>query len=244
MSSAFWINWCNLADARRDEYLAWLHDTYIPKVLARPGVLGAAHYASVEKPPMPRQGRLKATPDAAVPNGDRYILIFGAENPYIFVDPTPAEFHASLTERDRAMLALRVSERTNIMMEEGVVIGPEGKDRTDPMAFSAAIQLGSWNARDYRDEDDQAAWYARSRLPLCMGTMPGCVATRKLISVSGWAKHACFYEFTSIEARNENYMKHDETNPDMAAWTDRVVRRLDHAPGSPNLARRIWPPVS
>jgi hypothetical protein len=27
----------------------------------------------------------------------------------------------------------------------------------------------------------------------------------------------------------------------MEAWTDRVVRKLNHAPGSPNLAHRIWP---
>jgi hypothetical protein len=29
----------------------------------------------------------------------------------------------------------------------------------------------------------------------------------------------------------------------MEAWTDRVVRKLNHAPGSPNLARRIWPQI-
>jgi len=29
----------------------------------------------------------------------------------------------------------------------------------------------------------------------------------------------------------------------MEEWTDRVVRKLVHAPGSPNVALRIWPPV-
>jgi len=36
MSSGFWITWCNLPDKGRDEYLSWMHGTYIPKVLARP----------------------------------------------------------------------------------------------------------------------------------------------------------------------------------------------------------------
>jgi hypothetical protein len=29
----------------------------------------------------------------------------------------------------------------------------------------------------------------------------------------------------------------------MEQWTDDVVRKLVHAPGSPNLAARIWPVV-
>lgn len=243
MSSGFWISWYNLPADRTQEYLSWCHEAYIPKVLARRGVLGAGHYASVEKAPMPREGRLTATSDPDVPNGDRYILIFGASSPHVFVDPTPAEFHASLRDQDRAMLSLRQGERSNIMMVEGGVVGPEGKTRTDEMAFAPAIQIGSWNANDYRDEDEQSAWYARSRLPHSMSTLPGSIATRKLISVSGWAKHACFYEFTSIEARNRHYIEHEEASPEVAAWTDKIVRRLRHAPGSPNLAQRIWPPV-
>jgi hypothetical protein len=30
----------------------------------------------------------------------------------------------------------------------------------------------------------------------------------------------------------------------MAAWTDTLVRKLVHAPGSPNVATRLWPPVT
>jgi len=29
----------------------------------------------------------------------------------------------------------------------------------------------------------------------------------------------------------------------MEAWTNRFIPKLTHAPGSPNVARRIWPPV-
>lgn len=244
VSPGFWINWCNLPERGCDEYLSWLHGTYIPKVLARPGVLGAAHYASLDKVPMPRQGRLKPTTDPTVPIGDRYILIFGGSSPHVFVNPAPAAFHASLTDSDRKMLAMRIGERSNIMMVEGQVCGPDGRNRADDMAFTPAIQLGSFNAGAYEDEDELSAWYAQWRLPRSMGTLPGCVQVRKLVSVSGWAKHACFYEFTSLEARNQHYIDHENANPEMEEWTDKVVRKLVHAPGSPNLARRIWPPVS
>lgn len=243
MNTGFWITWCNLPDKGREDYLSWLHGTYIPKVLARPGVLSAAHYASEASAPMPREGRLKQTTDATVPIGDRYLLIFGGTSPYVFVNPTPAQFHAGLSEHDRRMLALRIGERSNIMMVEGQVYGPEGKNRADDMAFSPAIQLGSFNADSYQDEDELAAWYAQWRLPRSMATLPGCIQVRKLISISGWAKHACLYEFTSLAARNEKYVSHENSEPEMEAWTDRMMRKLVHAPGSPNVARRIWPPV-
>jgi hypothetical protein len=243
VSSGFWITWCNLPEKGRDEYLSWMHGTYIPKVLARPGVLSAAHYASEATAPMPRAGRLKPTTDSTVPIGDRYILIVGGKQPHVFVDPTPAEFHATLSDQDRKMLAMRIGERSNIMMVEGQVYGPEGKNRADDMAFSPAIQIGSFNSGSYQDEDELAAWYAQWRLPRSMGTLPGCVQVRKLISISGWAKHACFYEFTSLEARNQKYIDHESSNPAMEEWTDRVVRKLVHARGSPNVALRIWPPV-
>ncbi len=243
MSSGFWITWCNLPEQRRDEYLAWMHGTYIPKVLARPGVLSVAHYASETIVPMPRAGRLKPTTDPTVPIGDRYILIVGGTSPHVFVDPTPAQFHAGLTAHDRSMLALRIGERSNIMMVEGQVYGPDGKHRVNDMEFSPAIQLGSFNSGAYQDEDELAAWYAQWRLPRSMGTLPGCIQVRKLVSISGWAKHACFYEFTSLAARTEKYINHENFNPEMEEWTDRVVRKLMHAPGSPNAAQRIWPPV-
>lgn len=39
----------------------------------------------------------------------------------------------------------------------------------------------------------------------------------------------------------EASLDYERLNPELEAWTDRVVRELVHAPGLPNLARRIWP---
>ena len=243
MDRGLWISWYNLPDSGREPYLAWLHGAYIPRLLARPGVLWAAHYASEENVVLSgAKGRLGHAKSGAVPVGDRYIMLFGANDAHVFVNPTPAEFHAELPQQDKKMLAMRLAERSMIAAEEARALGPEAKRPEPDVAPGPCIQIGSFNAGAYEDEDELAAWYAQWRFP-CMEALPGCIRIRKLVSVSGWAKHAVIYEFVSAAARNQKFIDHEKVNPEKEAWTDKVVRKLVHAPGSPNLASRIWPPV-
>ncbi len=188
------------------------------------------------------KGRVSRHADSdVVPAGDRYILMFGSEEAHVFANPSPRQFHARLSRHDQDMLVIRIGERANIMIEEARVNGPEAGQPEPSGAPSPCIQLGSFNAGSYEVEDEMLAWYAQWRLP-SMQTLPGCVRVRKLVSVSGWAKHACFYEFTSLQARNENFVYYESSNPEMEAWSRKIVKNLIHAPGSANLARRIWPP--
>ncbi len=143
---------------------------------------------------------------------------------------------------DSKMLALRTDERRNIMLEEARIEGPGIIEVMPEMAPAPAIQLGSFNSGAWADEEEMAAWYARWRLP-SLTALPGCVRVRKYASVSGWAKHMILYEFTSTRARDGSFVEHEKANPKMEQWTDDVVRKLVHAPGSPNLAARIWPVV-
>ena len=77
-----------------------------------------------------------------------------------------------------------------------------------------------------------------------MARMPGSIATRKLVAASGWAKHAILYEFTSLEARLEHFEEpHEGLALDAKEWTGQIVRTTLHAPGSPSIAERLWPPV-
>jgi hypothetical protein len=241
MDRALWISWYNLPPERRDEYLSWAHHTYIPRVLKRAGILWGAHYASEENvvPLGGGKGRVSHARPEAVPAGDRYILIFGARDSGAFADPSPRRFHAQLPGADRAMLALRAGERMNVMLEESRVYGPEAKLPESDREPAPCIQLGSFNSGAPEDEDELAAWYAQWRLP-SLRNLPGVVRVRKLVSVSGWAKHACCYEFTSVEARNEHFVYYERDRPDMEEWSKRAVKNLVHAPGSPNLARRIY----
>jgi hypothetical protein len=78
-----------------------------------------------------------------------------------------------------------------------------------------------------------------------MAQMPGCIAARKLLCVAGWVKHAILYEFTSLEARmNEFEEPHEALALDPGEWTGRVVRYTIHTPGSPLVGARTWPPVT
>lgn len=240
-----WMTWYNLPEQGRDEYLSWLHSHYIPNMLKLPGFMWGAHYASETNVKMTgAPNRLGHTVDPNVPTGDRYILLFGAADAHVFVNPTPAQLRECLSDHDKKMLAMRIGERANIATEEKRIHGPE----FDAVKFAPArgpapgIQLGSFNAGPGQDEDELAAWYAQWRLP-SMEKLPGCVRVRKYASVSGWAKHMILYEFLSTRARDAKFVEHEKANPKMEEWTDVVVRQLVHAPGSPNLAARIWPPA-
>ncbi len=238
MDQALWITWYDLPDEGRDAYLAWLHDTHLPALLDRKGVLWAAHYASEAKPVLTaKKGARRHPPAGSVPEGHRYILLVGGENIHAFADPTPGQFEARLPEADRRMLALRIGATANVMIEYARIAGPESARREAGAALAPCIQLGSYVFDG--DEDELLAWYTQWRLP-SMTTMPGCIAVRKLVSVAGWAKHGILHEFTSVAARNENFVNHEARHhPEQAAWSEKVTGQVIHAPGSPNVARRL-----
>ena len=246
MDRALWISWYDLPDNGRDAYLSWLHGTHMKNIVKRPGVLWAAHFKSEAAPiqsgvPRGSHGRLRHTDDPAVPTGNAYILLFGAETAHAFADPPPRQMHAELSQEDQKMLASRQRERVNIFTEEDREDGKDAARREEKAALSPCIQLGSFGAGT-ADEDDLMAWYAQVRLP-SMNQLPGCVAIRKMVSVSGWAKHGVLYEFVSLAERAKHFPDHDKNKPEWAAWTDRLVRKLLHAPGSPNVAQRIFSAV-
>jgi hypothetical protein len=242
MDRALWITWYNLPEQGRDDYLAWLHGSYLPGLLKRPGYLWAAHYASVGEDRIPRRtsGNKYTTTDPEVPTGDRYILLVGAADTNVFGAPLPSEWQATLPAADQKMLAMRTGERTNIMCEAARVEGPESTTYRDGMALAPCIQMGTFQAH-WRDEFDALKWYATWRMP-AMQKLKGCIRARKLASVAGWAKGSILYEFTSLEGRNHFLHSHEDGNAERV-WSDKVVASLTHAPGSANVAERIWPPV-
>ena len=142
-----------------------------------------------------------------------------------------------------AMLAMRAGERINIFVEEACIDGPAAAGRKRGLELSPCIQLGSFNTRGCDDEHGLMAWYAHNRLPGLART-PGCIGVRKMVSVAGWAKHGVLYEFTSKAEREKYFRAYENADPAMAAWTDRLRRSLIHAPGSANVAYRIWPSVN
>jgi hypothetical protein len=221
---ALWITWYDVPQAARADYLA------------------AGHYATVERmTTLRRENAVEHPSVAGVPRGREFLLLVVAEDANVFGAPSPRELHAALPEASRKMLALRANERSNIMVETARVAGPEDKNYTGGALTAPCIQIGTFNCAE-ADEEDVMAWYAQSRMPATK-TLPGAVRTRQLASVAGWAKHSILYEYVSLEARNKSYMSMEDGRPEMKAWADRVVAKLVHAPGSANLATRIWPPI-
>ena len=100
--------------------------------------------------------------------------------------------------------------------------------------MAPAIQMGRYEAQG--NDEDLEAWYAQERMARVADT-PGCIGARKYLVATGSPKHSVLYEFTSLEAREENYIALEETE-----WTKRVHGYLVHPPGSPLAASRIWPP--
>jgi hypothetical protein len=225
----------DLADDQRDAYLAWLDERYLPALLKRPGIVWAAHYLA-EKGAPPE--RLAHTDDGKVPAGGDYILLVGAVDANAFAPPHPQEKFEPVTADEEKMLALRRNERVSIMAEQARAAGPATRG-VDVEGTARAIQLGTFNALP-EDEDALLAWYARWRMP-CMEKLPGLERVRKLVGVSGWAKHGVLYEFSSMAERHAHFPTHERAYPELEAWTDKVVTRLIHAPRSPQLGTRIWP---
>jgi len=235
--------WYDLPVEDTDEYLRWLHKVYLPAIVQLPGRLWAAHYqvtgggGSMYGDATDRFARANA---AEVGGGKDFVLLVGAGSPHTFFKPVRAETEIEEDAQTRKMKSLWVGARPCVFAEEARINGPEYDQKVPSGTPGPAIQMGSFRTKTVADEFDLAAWYAQYRLP-AMARMPGCIATRKLLTVAGWAKHAVMYEFTSLEARQEHFHKHESLGLDKTVWTNKIINYTIHAPGSPSVATRIWP---
>jgi hypothetical protein len=235
--------WYDLPEDQKNTYIDWLHGTYLPEVLQRPGILWAAHYEVTGggKHMDVIADHLARIDLAEVGKGQDYVLLIGAGSPHVFFKPIYEEVDAENPETQE-MLAIRLEERVNIFTEEARVNGPDFDYRIHDSTPGPAIQMGSFCTMELEQEWDLAAWYAQYRMP-AMARMPGCINTRKMVSVAGWAKHSVMYEFTSLEARQEHFQNHESLAMDETVWTNKIINYTIHAPGSPSVGHRIWPEV-
>jgi hypothetical protein len=233
-----WVTWYDLPDNGREAYLSWLHETYLPPLLKRPGYLWAAHYATQGTE---TRSDLHHVEDPKVPTGFRYILLIGAKDAGVFGNPVPSEIHAALPEQGRKMLAMRIGERVNLMTEAGRCEGRAMNAYKDGLTGAPCVQVGSFNC-PVENEEEMHAGYVQQRMPAHCGT-DSCIRVRKLNSVAGWAKHAILYEFASLEGFNRDYGIANAKSP-LGFKEHSIVPMLIHAPNGPNSGLRIWPPVA
>ena len=235
----------DISDSDREAYLRWLHDEHLPKVQAIPGIAWAAHYEI--KGGGSHMNEISERLQRAgedVPTGSQFVVMTGAASPYVYFNPHFEEVEPTLTDDAPAMLALRQNARPCVFIEEARCNGPEYDQKVDCGTPGPAIQMGSFRTEAVEDENDLAAWYAQYRFP-AMTRMPGSIMTRKMVSVTGWAKHSVMYEFTSLEARKKGFEEtHEALALDENVWTNKIITYTVHSPGSPSVAQRIWPEVT
>ncbi len=242
MDESIRIIWYDLPEVGKDEYLKWLHETYLPAVMARPGILWAAHYRIIksDKTIQTLSKFVGRSEDYhSVPSGSDYALLIGAGSPHVFFKPNIDDVDLE-DPVAQEMFAKRIGTRIVVTTEQARVDGPEIRQRAPATTPGAFIQLGHFRVRSVKEEFDLSAWYADYRLPT-IAAMPGAVAARKMVTVAGWAKHVVLYEFVSAEAHHTNFMKHEILAFTDGEWTNRVVKYTAHSPGSPSIGERIWP---
>jgi hypothetical protein len=236
-----WITWYDLPMEERDSYLSWLHETYLPAILKRPGYLWAAHYASQDLEGGAENAKMyHHVDDPKVGKGYHYMLLIAATDAGVFGDPVPSLINAALPEEGKKMLAMRVGERMNLFTEACRREGRALATYKEGMTGAPCIQVGSFDC-ELEYEEEMHAGYVLQRLPKMCAT-PSCIRTRKLNSVAGWAKHGIIYEFASKSGFDRDYAPAVANSP-LGLNGRSVVPNLVHAPNGPNSALRIWPPV-
>lgn len=232
-----WATCYDVAPERRQDYLDWLHGDYLPAMLKRPGYLWAAHLEnnnSEERKAFCGK-RYIYTDDPSVGTGHDFLLIFGGESANTFLYPDRKQMLdvASPTERD--MLQSQLRSRYGVYTEIDRVDGPAIAQRGNKMTLGPVVQMGTYNSHTVEDEAELCSWYIWHRLPL-VKSMPQCIGARRLVSVVGWPKQSILYDFTGLDDVDGHFS-------DPHPISKRVITKITHAPHSPSVGRRIWPPV-
>lgn len=225
MDRGLWALWYDIADAQREEYLAWFHGVHIPEKLARPGYLWAAHYAL--------QGG----------DGRTCLALFAASSTAVFLNPSPAQLALKQSAQTRRMISMRQQAQSCILAEESRVDGPHIAQRGPGLTAGAVVQFGCYTTGNSAVDDDLGAWYAQERFPL-LARLPGCIGARKMLVSVGAQKHAILHEFASLAAREQHFAPHEADAHKPDTWMGRVRPQLTHAPGSPMVGLRLWPAVT
>ena len=243
MDQGIWATWYDLDADDVAAFNAWAHDTYLPHLRRLDGVSWVAQYENEGGGPG-MDALVKDVighTDEDIGHGTGFLILVGAGAPHTFFNPYIPEMDwpGGFDE----MLALRKGTREAVFAEAHRVAGPEGDSLTASGTPGPYIQMGSFRMQTIQKDFEVGKWYAQYRLPH-MAKMEGTIQTRKLVGVAGWAKHSILYEFTSREARMENFeIKHETHGLDEDAWYNNVIPFTVHAPGSPTIGPRLWPPV-
>jgi len=235
MDNGIWATWYNLDQKKRRDHIAWLHNSYLPEIITHDGIAWAAHYEVDELDYKDRRDKIPHTKEK-IPQGTQFICLIAATSPHIYYQKNSPLFPENQSEETKKHFSEREEARTAILIEEERVTGPDYRMVSPGGVPAKAIQMGSYNMTSVENEIEIGKWYAQIRLPF-VSEVKGAIRARKMVSTVGWAKHSVLYEFTSHEDRRNNIVR--EFDP----FSQKTIGETIHAPGSPSIGHRIWPPV-
>jgi hypothetical protein len=243
MDTGIWASWYDVDQGEEATLHEWMHRVWLPHLKQIPGVAWVAHYAERGGGGgMRKVAEMVERAPVEIGTGSQFLVLVGAATPQVFYNPLIYDLEKE--PEFVGHLAARKGLRSAIFCEQTRVNGPSAHLRTPGSTPGPAIQMGAFRTRTIDDEIDLGCWYAQYRLPF-MAQARACIAARKLLGVSGWAKHSILYEFTSLDGRMQDFETgHEELALDPKEWTGRVVQYTIHAHGSPTVGERIWPPVT
>jgi hypothetical protein len=100
------------------------------------------------------------------------------------------------------------------------------------------MQIGSYNTDAVEDDEELGRWYRAERFPR-IAVSRGIIRGRKLLSVTGWAKHGVLWEGTELGPDDYSFEPRFIEADRGEEWPGRhVLEYVTHAPGSPHAGRR------
>jgi hypothetical protein len=242
MAEILRAEWFDINNKDKDKLCSWLHGVFFPDLQFQNGVNWVAHYDIV---PHPETRYIKGAParkevkDLSVPPGQENLVLTSVNTPSIFFGPNNA---LETMEKEHSLyLSMRTNYRSAVFIEEEMINGPELHKQPIGTGGAPAMQFGSYNVDEIRDDIELAKWYRGERFPRLPVTR-GMIRGRKFLSISGWAKHGVLWEFSEMDEEEYSF-EHRFMEADRGEnWHGRhVLEYVTHAPGSPHAGRRIWP---
>ena len=199
------------------DFNAWYNQEHVPDLLQLPGFLNGARYEAAK-------------------GGPRYLACYELESADAVKTPEYLELRRNPTEWTRRISPSH--QGRNYVRNVYTQIYPQENDpATLGRGMAPALQIGRMIVppeleAKYNEYYDNVRTVANLQVP-------GCIAIRRYHAVEGGPKYLTVYEF-----------EHEKV-PETMAWHERrgqdnmhefIGGTYGHAPGSPGVYRRIFPP--
>ena len=198
-----------------DEFNRWYNEEHLAERLAIPGVLNAARYLAVR-------------------SGPKYLACYELESPDAWYSDAWQRWLDHPTEWSQRMSPSQVAT-TYVHNLYRVIYPPEPTAAGSAADMAPVLQVGRMGIpASYEEEFND--WYNTVYVPnYCQ--VPGVIQARRLMAVRGEPQYGVIYEF---EHEKVSESPQWEAARDANPWSDRIRPKMQHAPGSPGVYKKLF----